>query len=65
VASVWLLYHKGLISGVLQRLSFWKVHPSPQMNSGALSVWPSGSWSSPWPRPRLFLGTFNAAEMFL
>ena len=31
VASVWPLYHKGLISGVLQRwLSFWKVLSSPQ-----------------------------------
>ena len=31
--------HKGLIGGVLQRwLSFWKVLPSPQRNSGALSV---------------------------
>ena len=52
VASVWPLYHKGLIGGVLQRwLSFWKVLPSPQRNSGALSEWPSGSWSPPWPRP--------------
>jgi hypothetical protein len=34
VASVWPLYHKGLIGGVLQRwLSFWKVLPSPQRNS--------------------------------
>ena len=32
-------------------LSFWKVLPSPQRNSGALSEWPSGSWSPPWPRP--------------
>ncbi|KAK6315699.1 hypothetical protein J4Q44_G00132230 [Coregonus suidteri] len=32
------LYHKGLIGGVLQRcLSFWKVLPSPQRNSRALS----------------------------
>ena len=38
------LYHKGLIGGVLQRwLSFWKVLPSPQKNSGALSEW--------WPKP--------------
>ena len=30
VASVWPIYHKGLIGGVLQRwLSFWKVLPSP------------------------------------
>ena len=37
VASVWLLYHKGLIGGVLQRwLSFWKVLPSPKRNSKAL-----------------------------
>ena len=81
---------------VLQRwLSFCKVHPSSQRNSGALSEWPSGSWSPPWPRPfsprllslagrpalgrvlvlpnffhlrmmegTVFLGTFNAAEMF-
>ena len=39
--------HKGLIGGV----SFWKVLPSPQRNSGALSEWPLGSWSPPWPRP--------------
>jgi hypothetical protein len=33
VSSVWPLYHKGLIVGVLQRwLSFWKVLPSPQRN---------------------------------
>ena len=52
VASVWPLYHKGLIGGLLQRwLSFWKVLPSPQRNSGALSEWPSGSWSPHWPRP--------------
>ena len=39
VASVWPLNHKSLIGGVLQRwLSFWKVVPSPQRNSGALSV---------------------------
>jgi hypothetical protein len=32
------IYHKGLIGGVLQRwLSFWKVLPSSQRNSGALS----------------------------
>ena len=31
LSSVWPLYHKGLIGGVLQRwLSFWKVLPSPQ-----------------------------------
>ena len=37
---------------MLQRwLSFWKVLPSPQRNCGALSEWPSGSWSPPWPRP--------------
>ena len=28
-------------------LSFWKVLPSPQRNSGALSEWPSASWSAP------------------
>jgi hypothetical protein len=51
VASVWPLYHKCLIGGVLQRwLSFWKVLSSPQSNSLALSEWPSGSWSPPWPR---------------
>ena len=70
----WLLYHKGLIGRVLQRLlSFWKVLPSPQRNSRALSEWPSDSWSPPWPRPfsprllslaTVFLGTFNAAGMF-
>ena len=39
MASVWPLYHTGLIGGVLQRwLSFWKVLPSPQRNSEALSV---------------------------
>uniref|UniRef100_A0A4W5PYA2 Tyrosine-protein kinase n=1 Tax=Hucho hucho TaxID=62062 RepID=A0A4W5PYA2_9TELE len=39
VASIWPLYHKGLIGGVLQRwLTFWKVLPSPQRNYGALSV---------------------------
>ena len=38
-ASVWSLYHKVLIGGVLQRwLSFWKVLPSPQRNCRALSV---------------------------
>ena len=43
VASVWPLYHKGLIGGVLQRwLSFWKVLRFPQRNSRALSEWPSG-----------------------
>ena len=37
--------------GVLYRWSsFWKVLPSPQRNSGALSEWPSGSWSPLWPR---------------
>ena len=52
VASVWPLYHKGLIGGVLQRwLSLWKVLPSPKRNSGALSEWPLGSWSPPWLRP--------------
>jgi hypothetical protein len=95
VASVWPLYHKGLIGRVLQRwLSFCKFIPSPQLNSGALLEWPSGSWSPPWPRPfspnwavwpggqlkkvlvvpnvfhlrmmagTVFLGIFNAAEMF-
>ena len=81
---------------MLQRwLSFWKVLPSPQRNSRALSEWPSSSWPPPWPRHfspdcsvwpwlpalgrvlvvpnffhlrmtevMLFLGTFNAAEMF-
>ena len=52
VASVWPLYHKGLISRVLHRwLSFWKVLPSPKRNSGAHSEWPSGSLSPPWLRP--------------
>jgi hypothetical protein len=50
-ASVWPLYHKGLISGVLQRwLSFWMVLSSHQRNSRALSAWPLGSCSPPWPR---------------
>ena len=41
VASVWPLYHKGLIGGVLQRwLSFWKVLPSPQRWTSVR--WPSG-----------------------
>ena len=52
VASVWALYHKGLIGGLLQRwLSFWKFLPSPQRNSGVLSEWTSGFWLPPWPRP--------------
>ena len=52
VASVWPIYHKGRICGVLQRwLPIWKFLPSSQRNSGALSEWPSGSWS---PRPRHF-----------
>ena len=39
VASVWPLYHTGLIGGVLQRwLSFWKVLLSSRSNAGALSV---------------------------
>jgi hypothetical protein len=84
VASVWPLYHKGLISGVLQRwLSFWKVLPSPQSNSRALSECPSppiaqfGRAASSqrflvvpnffhlrMMEATVFLGTFNAAEMF-
>ena len=37
---------------VLQRwLSFSKIVPSPQRNSGAMSEWPSCSWS---PRPKPF-----------
>ncbi len=52
MASIWPLYHTGLISGLLQRwLLFWKVLLSPQRNAGALSEWPSGSWSPPWLRP--------------
>jgi hypothetical protein len=52
VASVWPIYHKGLIGGVLQIcLSFWKVVPSTERTYAALSEWPSGSWSPPWPRP--------------
>ena len=36
MASIWTLYHKGLIGGVLQRwLSFWKILPFPQRNSRA------------------------------
>jgi hypothetical protein len=39
VASVWPLYHEGLIDGVLQRwLSFWKVLPSPQRNSIRVTI---------------------------
>ena len=79
VASVWPLYHKYLMGGVLQRwLSFWKILPSPQRKFGALSEWPLGSWSPPWTRvlvvpnffdlrmmlATVFLGTFNAAELF-
>ena len=38
LASVWALYHTGLIGGLLQRwLSFWKVLLSPQRNAGALT----------------------------
>jgi hypothetical protein len=52
VASVWQFYNKGPIGGVIQRwLSFWKVLPSPQRISGALSEWQSGSWSPHRPRP--------------
>ena len=52
LASIWPLYNKGLIGGVLQRwLSFWKVLPSPQKNNGALLEWPLCPWSLPWPRP--------------
>ena len=47
MASVWPLHHKGL--------SFWMVLPSPKKNSGALSVWPSGSWSPSWLRTSLSL----------
>ena len=82
--------HKGLIGGMLQRwLSFWKVLPSPQRNSRALSELPSVTSQTKGLLPRLlslagwpdlgkvfqnlpfmmeatvFLGTFNAAEMFL
>ena len=59
VASVWPLYHKGLIGGVLQRwLSFWKVLPSPQRNSRVLSEWPFGSWSPHWPLTKALLPRF-------
>ena len=52
VASVWPLYHTGLIDGLLQRwLSFWKVLLSPQRNAGTLTEWPLDSWSPPWLRP--------------
>ena len=61
-ASVWPLYHKGLIGGVLQRwLSFCKVLPSPQRTSGALSEWLSGPWSPPWPRPFSPIAQFGRA----
>jgi hypothetical protein len=60
VASIWPLYHKGLIGGVLQRwLSFWKFLPSPQRNSRTLSEWPSGSWSPPWPRTFPLIAQFG------
>jgi hypothetical protein len=50
VATIWSLYHKGLIGGMLKRwLSIWKVLPSPQRNSTALSEWPLDSRSPPWP----------------
>jgi len=59
VASVWSLYHTGLIGGVLQRwLFFWKVLLSPQRNAGALSEWPSGSWSPP------LLRSFSSIDQF-
>ncbi len=52
VVSVWPFYHTGLVGGVLQRLLFfWKVVLPPQRNAGALSEWPSGSWSPPCLRP--------------
>jgi hypothetical protein len=39
VASVWPLYHKVLIGGVLQRwLPFWKDLPSPQRNSVRVTI---------------------------
>ena len=39
MASIWPLYHKGLIGRVLQRwLSFWKVLPSPQKNSVRVTI---------------------------
>lgn len=47
-AIIWLLYHKGLSGGELQRwLPFWKNLSSPLQNSGALTEWPLGSWSCP------------------
>ena len=48
-ATIWPLYHKLLIGGVLQRwLSFWKIL---HIGTPELSEWPSDSWSPPWPRP--------------
>ena len=35
--------------------------PSPQMNTGTLSEWPSGSWSAPWPRPFSLIAQFGWA----
>ena len=43
---------------MLQRLSFWKVLPSPHRNSG---TWPSGSWSPSWPWPFSLIGQFGWA----
>jgi hypothetical protein len=52
----------GVIGGVLQkRLSFRKVLPSPQRNSGVLSECPSGSWSPPWLKPFSPIAQFGRA----
>ena len=70
VASVWPLYHKRLIGGVLQTwLSFLKVLPSPQRNSLlSLARWPvlllPKFFHLRLMEATVFLGTFNAAETF-
>jgi hypothetical protein len=62
VASVWPLYHRGLIDEVLQRwFAFWKVLPSPQRNSRALSEWPSGLGHLPDQGPSPLIVQFGRA----
>ena len=62
MASVWPLYHKGLIGGVLhRRLSFWNVLRSPQRNSGALSEWQFGLGHLPDQDPSPPIAQFGQA----